>query len=120
MVIASFSQSAIRYISVGDPVEMVFQSRPGEVSAGKITRVIKASGAAQLSASGQLPTMTGQPENARWAVIIHFDDDAVAESMPQSAAAPIIAVYTKKGKPVHIISKVVMRMNAWMGFLTSP
>jgi len=120
LVVASFSQSAIRYISVGDPVEMVFHTRPGEVSAGKIARIIKVSGAAQLSASGQLPTMTGQPENSRWAVIVKFDDEAEAESMPQSAAASIIAVYTEKGKPVHIISKVVMRMNAWTGYLTSP
>jgi len=120
IVIASFSQSAIRYISVGDSVEMVFQARPGEVSSGKIARVIKASGAAQLSASGQIPTLTGQPENARWAVIINFDDKTVAEGMPQSATASIIAVYTEKGKPVHIISKVVMRMNAWTGYLTSP
>jgi len=119
-VIASFSQSAIRYISVGDPAEMVFQSRPGEVFVGKVGRIIKVSGAAQLSASGQLPTLTGQPVNTRWAVMIRFDDKAEAESMPQSATASIIAVYTKIGKPVHIISKVVMRMNAWTGYLTSP
>ena len=24
------------------------------------------------------------------------------------------------GKPFHVISKVVMRMNAWMAYLTSP
>ena len=119
-VVASFSQSAIRYIEVGDVAEMVFRARPGKVSTGKIKRIVRVSGAAQLSASGQLPVMTGQPENARWAVIVGFDDKAEAESMPQSAAASIIAVYTEKGKPVHIISKVVMRMNAWMGYLTSP
>ena len=119
-VLASFSQSAIRYINNGDEVEMVFSSIPGKVSTGKIKRIVRVSGAAQMSASSQIPTMTGQPENARWAVIIEFDDEAEAESMPQSAEASIIAVYTKKGKPVHIISKVVMRMNAWMGYLTSP
>ena len=64
--------------------------------------------------------MTGQPENSRWAVVIEFDDVTEADGMPQSAGATIIAVYTQKGKPVHIISKVVMRMNAWMGYLTSP
>ena len=65
------------------------------------------------------------PWDRRWAVAhemakIDFDDPAEAESLPQSAGATIIAVYTQKGKPVHIISKVVMRMNAWMGYLTSP
>ena len=120
VIIASFSQSAIRYISVGDAAEIVLRSRPGKVYAAKITRIIKASGTAQLTASSQMITLTGQPENSRWAVLMELDDSAEAESIPQSAGASIIAVYTQKGKPVHVISKVVMRMNAWMGFLTSP
>jgi multidrug resistance efflux pump len=119
-VLASFSQSAIRYINTGDEVEMVFTSIPGKVFTGKIKRIVRVSGVAQMSASSQIPTMTGQPANTRWAVIIEFVDEAEAESMPQSATASIIAVYTEKGKPVHVISKVVMRMNAWMGYLTSP
>ena len=120
LVVASFSQSAIRYIDVGDEVEMVFRSIPGKVTSGKVKRVTKFSGSAQVSASGQMPVFTGQPENSRWVVIIEFDDESEAKSIPQSAGASIIAVYTKKGKPVHIISKVVMRMNAWTGYLTSP
>ena len=119
-LLASFSQSAIRYINVGDEVEMVFRGKPGKVYAGTISRIARGSGSAQLSASGQMVTLTGQPENSRWAVVIDFDDLAEAATIPQSSGASIIAVYTQKGKPVHIISMVVMRMNAWMGYLTSP
>lgn len=119
-VIASFSQSAIRYISEGDEVEMVFRSRPGKVFAGTVYRIARGSGSAQIAASGQLPEMTGAPENSRWIVGIRFDNLEEAESLPQSAGASVIAVYTQKGKPVHVISKVVMRINAWMGYLTSP
>jgi multidrug resistance efflux pump len=120
VVIASFSQSAIRYINVGDTAEVVFRSMPGKVFAVKVTRVIKASGSAQLTASSQMTTFTGQPENSRWAVLMRFEDPSEAENVPQSAGASMIAVYTQKGKPIHIISKVVMRMQAWMGYLTSP
>lgn len=119
-VFSSFSQSAIRYVKVGDPVEMVFRTRPGKVYAGKVVRIARASGSSQMAASSQLPTLTGQPEMGRWAVLIKFDNKEDENEMPQSASASIIAVYTEKGKPVHIISKVVMRMNAWMGYLTSP
>lgn len=119
-VLSSFSQSAIRYINVGDPVEMVFRTRPGKVYAGKVVRIARASGTSQLAASSTLPTLTGQPEMGRWAVVIEFDNDEEKNEMPQSASASIIAVYTEKGQPVHVISKVVMRMNAWMGYLTSP
>jgi len=119
-VLASFSQSAIRYISMGDAVEMVFRVMPGKVYAGKVVRIARGSGSSQLTASGQMPTLTGQPENSRWVVGIEFDDPEEAKELPQSAGASIIAVYTQKGKPVHVISKVVMRMNAWTGYLTSP
>ena len=93
---------------------------PGKVYPGKIMRIARGSGSAQMMASGQLPEFTGQPENSRWPVAIEFDDPDAADDLPQSAGASIIAVYTQKGKPVHVISKVVMRMNAWMGYLTSP
>ena len=119
-ILSSFSQSAIRYINVGDPAEVVFRTRPGKVYSGKVARIVRASGTSQVSASAQLPVFNGQPEMGRWAVLIDLDDEEAMREMPQSASASIIAVYTEKGKPVHIISKVVMRMNAWMGYLTSP
>jgi len=119
-IVASFSQSAIRQISIGDAVEMVFAVKPGQVFSGKITHIARASGAAQLSASGIIPTVTGAPVNARWAVRVAFDDQEAGADIPQSAAASNLAVYTQKGKPVHVISKVVIRMSAWTGYLTSP
>ena len=45
-----------------------------------------------------------------------IDDEAL---IPQGANGTV-AVYTQRGKPVHIITKVVMRMQAWLGYLTSP
>ena len=119
-VLASFSQSAIRYIQTGDPAEVVFAFNPGQVYSGKISHIIQASGEAQMTTSGQLPTFTGAPVNSRWVVRIAFDDPEAAASLPQSAAGTMLAVYTQKGKPFHIISKVVIRMQAWSAYLTSP
>lgn len=116
---ASFSQSAIRRIEVGNPVEVVFSAIPGQVYQGKIARLGKAAGEAQLQASGTLPTMTGEPATGRWVARIVLDNEEFARSLPQGAGGSV-AVYTNYAKPVHIISKVVMRMNAWMGYLTSP
>lgn len=118
-VVASFSQSAIRRINVGDAVEMVFATRTGMVFAGKVTHIVRASGSAQMTASGNLPTLTGNPASPRWAVRIAFDDPEAAAELPQSASASNLAVYTQSGKPVQIISKVVIRMSAWTSYLTS-
>jgi multidrug resistance efflux pump len=119
VVVSSFSQSAIRRISVGDSAEVVFVNRPGETFPGQVKRIVRSGSQAQLTASGQLPTLTGQPVTDRWAVMVELDDRELARSIPQGAGGSV-AVYTDAGKPVHIISKVALRMNAWLGYLTSP
>jgi len=118
-VLASLSQSASRYVQLGDAAEVVFAARPGVVYAGTVSHVIRASGSSQLTASGQLPTMTGAPETGRWSIRVRLDDEDAARELPQSAAG-MLAVYTERGQPFHVISKVVMRMQAWLGYLTSP
>ena len=118
-IVASFSQSAIRLVKVGDEVEIVFNTIPGKVFSGQIERVIKVSSQAQLTASSTLPTMTGAPVNDRWGIRVTLDDDQQARELPQGAAGTL-AVYTSKGKAVHIISKVTLRIKAWLTYLTSP
>lgn len=118
-IVASFSQSAIRRVQPGDAVEVVFATRPGQVYGGTIQHLIKVSGAAQLTASANLPTLTVAPVADRWAVRVQLNDASIAAEIPQGAGGTL-AVYTNAGKPVHIISKVALRMNAWLASLTSP
>jgi multidrug resistance efflux pump len=118
-VAASFSQSASRRIKPGDPVEIVFKSRPGQVFSGRIAKIGKATGEAQLDATSTLTTWTGAPANARWPHLITLADEAALAAIPQGAGGTV-AVYTDAGRPFHAISKVVMRMQAWTGYLTSP
>lgn len=118
-VMASFSQSAIRKVAIGDPAEVVFTSIPGKTFAGEVSRIVAVGSQSQLSASGQLPTLTGAPANDRWGVLVELDDREVAHQIPQGAGGTV-AVYTQAGKPVHVISKVALRMKAWLAYLTSP
>ena len=73
----------------------------------------------QFAASSQLPTLTGAPANDRWAVLVDLDDKEFAQQLAQGAGGAV-AIYTSAGKPVHVISKVAVRMKAWLGYLTSP
>lgn len=118
-ILASFSQSAVRKIASGDEAEVVFTNIPGQTFSGVVSRVVSFSGQSQLSASGQLPSMTGAPVSDRWAVAVQLDNAELARQLPQGASGTM-AVYTRFGKPVHVISKVALRMNAWLGYLTSP
>jgi multidrug resistance efflux pump len=119
IVLASFSQSAIRRVKVGDPADVVFVNRPGETHGGRVERVVAFSGQSQMTASGQLPSLTGTPVTDRWVLSVELDDEELARSLPQGTSGTV-AIYTDAGKPVHMISKVAMRMSAWLGYLTSP
>ena len=118
-IVASLSQSSVRYVQPGDTVEVVFASSPGNVFSGKIVAIAEATGEAQLAPSGLIPTFTGQPIVGRRALRIELDDNTVIKKMGQGAQT-FVAVYTQKGKPFHVITKVVVRMQAWLGFLTNP
>ena len=119
IVVASYSQSAIRKIQVGDDAEVAFNHVPGRTYAGKVHRIVEAGAQAQLTASGQLPSFTGAPVTDRWAVLVKLADSEVAATLPQGAGGTI-AVYTQYGQAVQIISRVAIRINAWMAYLTSP
>ncbi len=119
IVLASFSQSAIRRIAVGDQSEVVFTNTPGRSFSGEVIRITEFSSSSQLSASGTLPTLTGAPANDRWAVMVDLDDKQFASGLAQGAGGTM-AIYTSGGKPVHVISKVALRMSSWLSYLTSP
>jgi len=118
-IVASFSQSSIRKLRVGDKAEMVFALFPGEVFSGRVSHIIKATGTAQLGIGGTIPIMTGAPANGRYVVRVSLDDPEMLDRLPQGASCSV-AVYASVGKPFHVISMVAMRITAWMAYLTSP
>jgi len=118
-IVASLSQSAIRRVQVGDEVEMIFASLPGQVFTGRVIELGKASSDAQATAQGTIYTISGQPVTNRWGVRVVLDDPDLAESLPQGLAGTM-AIYTSEGQPFHIISRVALRINGWMNYLTSP
>lgn len=118
-VLASLSQSSARKVKAGDVAEVVFASRPGEVFSGKVQAIIRVSGEAQLGPTGDIPVMTGAPIQGRRAVRVALDDPSVLQEVGQGGQS-FVGIYTDSGKPVHIITKVVVRMQAWLGFLTNP
>jgi len=118
-IIASLSQSSTRYVNVGDAVELVFSARPGQVFTGQVSGIIEATGEAQLAPSGQIPSLTGQPIRGRRPIRVTLDDEAAVRELGQGAQS-FVAVYTDRGAPFHMITKVMVRMQAWMGYLTNP
>ena len=118
-VLASLSQSSARHVKPGNGVEVVFPARPGEVFTGKVRAIIHATGEAQIQQSGDIPVMTGAPIQGRRPIRVVLDDPSVLLEVGQGAQS-FVAFYTDSGKPYQVITKVVVRMQAWLGFLTKP
>jgi len=110
-VFALFPQNYLTNVRPGDAVEMVLDPYPGRLFTGKVDAVIPAAGGGQLTPSGNIPTST--KSTGAWAVKIVFDNSAVAQRLSIGSGGSA-AIYTRVGKPTHIISKVTMRMKKWL------
>lgn len=115
-VVGVFSQNVLKNVKPGDKVELVFKTRPGQVFAGTVGAVIAASGEGQFITSGQLLEAADVHSSGKLAVSILLEDEELVNSLPMGAAGTS-AIYTDSGKPFQVISKVTVRIQAWMYYL---
>jgi len=115
-VFAAFPQNYLTNVEPGNDVELVLDPYPGWIFAAKVDTVIPASGGGQFTPSGTIPNAAGGGSDGLYAVKIVFTDQAVARKLSLGSGGTA-AIYTKYGKPVHIISKVVIRMKKWLAYV---
>jgi multidrug resistance efflux pump len=115
-VVVVLPQNLLRKVSTGDPVEMVFMSRPGIIDMGTVLGVSKYTGEGQLVASGDLPIAANVGSKGYLAAAIRLDDDAVAKQLALGEAGAA-AIYTQPAGPFAIVSKIYLRMLSLMFFL---
>jgi multidrug resistance efflux pump len=112
-VLAAFPQNHLLNVAPGDDVEMVLDPYPGRLFIGKVDSVIPASGGGQLTPTGDIPNAARVDSSGLWAVKIVFTDHDVARKLSIGSGGAA-AIYTKRGKPVHIITKITIRMKKWL------
>jgi multidrug resistance efflux pump len=104
------AQIDARYIEPGQPAEVTFKFRPGQVYDGKVESVLQAIASGQVQTSGLAVTPKGivtPPFIAR----IRLDDTGVANALPAGSSGDA-AIYTDHVKLAHIIRKVLLRQIA--------
>ena len=112
-IIAVFPQNLLAFVKAGDDAEVAFKRMPGVVATGKVGAVIDFTGEGQLKASGTLPIAANIGSQGFLVVRILLDDDDLARKLPLGAGGTT-AIYTSIGKPLHIISKMTLRIKAWI------
>ena len=113
---AVYPQNYLSNVEPGNAVELVLDPYPGRIFTAKVDTVIPASGGGQFAPSGTIPNAANVGSDGLYAVKILFDDPAVARKLTLGSGGSA-AIYTKYGKPVHVISKVVMRMKKWLAYV---
>ncbi len=112
-IAASFPQNYLMNVQTGDDVEVVLDPYPGRVFKAKVDAVIAATGEGQYAPSGTIPEASKIGSQGLLAVKIRFVDEGPPPKLPLGAGGSV-AIYTDHGKPVHIISKVTIRMRKWL------
>jgi len=111
-IIAPFPQNYLMNVKPGNEVELVLDPYPGRLFKGQVDNVITATGEGQYKVSGNIPYAAKVGSAGVLAVKIKLTE-AQPPNLPLGAGGTV-AIYTDKGKPVHVISKVAIRMKKWL------
>ena len=116
LVGAVFPQNQLANVEPGNVVEIAFKNMPGTIATGKVDAVLEYSGEGQFITSPQLPIVADLGSKGKLLVRITLDDEALAKTLPLGGAGNV-AIYTNSGQAFHIISKITVRIKAWMNYL---
>lgn len=115
LVGAQIDQIYIRHVKIGQPVEISFKARPGEIFNGKVEAIIQVTSEGQAVISGTVPQaqkFIAEPFFVR----IGLDDDDAAVNLPAGTAGTA-AIYTQSAGMTHIIRKVMIRMDSLLNYV---
>ena len=112
-IVAAFPQNYLTNVKAGDDVELLLDPYPGRLFQGKVDTVIEATGEGQYKVGGDIPSAAKIGSYGMLAVKIRLVGEDSATKVPLGAGGTV-TIYTDKGKPVHIISKVTIRMKKWL------
>jgi len=118
VIIAVYPQNLLKYVNAGDAVEMAFMRKPGMIATGKVDAVVQYTGEGQFVAGGSVPSVATVGSKGFLVVRIRLDDEELAKTLPLGAAGTV-AVYSKFGKPFHVISKIALRIKGYTYYLPS-
>lgn len=115
-IAAVFPNNQLNNVKTGNVAEVAFKSRPGIIATGKVEAVVKYTGEGQFKATRYLPEAASIGSKGDLVVRIRLDDPKLAKELPLGAAGTT-AIYTDFAKPVHVITKITVRIKAWMYYL---
>jgi multidrug resistance efflux pump len=119
-LIAAIPQKASQWVREGDEVEVALEMYPGKVFPAEVENVIWATGRAQLSTSGVLPTAQQVGTSELFVAKIRYKGDETAHPL-RFGASGLAAIYTGEGPSVFkLLRQLEIRSESWLNYLYNP
>jgi multidrug resistance efflux pump len=115
-IFALFGQNELHEVEPGNEAEITLDTYPGRVIKAHVDSVIWAQGQGQLDASGDIPRTTFVAPPGRFPVklVVSEKDHALFLAAGARGSA---AIYTPHLAPVHIIRKVLLRVESFLDYV---
>jgi multidrug resistance efflux pump len=115
-IFALFGQNELHQVEPGNEVEITLDTYPGRVVKAHVDSIIWAQGQGQIEASGDLPRTTFVAPPGRFPVkLVVGDRDR--ELFLAAGARGSAAIYTEHLALVHIIRKVLLRVESYLDYI---
>ncbi len=118
-LLASYFQESLKYVKVGQPVELAMNRYPGQIFKGTVKSIWDANGDGQLLPSGSLPKFEPKPPTMpqnQFAVAIVFD--AADHAKFSIGAGGKAAIYTSgMTGSWAALRRIGIRTTSWFNFL---
>jgi multidrug resistance efflux pump len=118
-LLATYFQENLKYVRVGQPVEVAFDLYPGQVFAGKVDSIWMANGSGQYLPSDEIPKfhpLAPDVPQGQYAVKIILDDPNPSK-FPIGAQASA-AIYTNgEDGAWAVLRKISLRAHSWANWL---
>ena len=115
-VIALYEQNELTQVKPGDEAEIVLLTLPGEIIKAKVDSIIWAQGQGQSPISSSLPNTVQQLPPGRFPVKLAVDPK-YKDVFLAAGARGNAAIYTEHLAAIHIIRKVILRINTKVNYL---
>ena len=115
-VLGNFFQEHLKYVKVGQPVEVALNRYPGQIFKGKVESIWWANGEGQLLPSGDLPVFNPGPNGAQTGFAVKIVMENKDQGLFAIGAQGAAAIYTGN-RGFAALRRIVIRTYSWLNWL---
>ena len=112
-------QRATQWIDPGDEVEVALEMYPGQIFKAEVQNVVWASGKAQISPSGRLPTDKELLPPDDFAVKIRFKENDPQRPL-RFGSSGIAAIFSGRCDACKVLRQLEIRSESWLNYIYNP